>query len=110
MTVGWNPHGFGAVWWIGISLLGLVVGIVSGMFGVGGNFLLIPLLNIGFHVPLPIAVGTGLCQVIGSSTAALVRHTRLRQGESLVGRIMMGGALTGSYFGAATLSTLSRMG
>jgi uncharacterized protein len=105
----WYPQAYGLLWWGGIGLLGLAVGVVGGMFGVGGNFLLIPLLSLGFHVPLPIAVGTSLCQVIGASTASLVRHVRLRQGESIVGWIMMGGALIGSYLGASSLGVLWRM-
>lgn len=107
---GWSPAEFGVLWWTGIGVLGLVVGIVSGMFGVGGNFMLIPLLSIGFRVPLPIAVGTGLCQVIGSSTAALIRYSRLKQGETLIDWIMMGGAIVGANLGAVTLGYLSGVG
>jgi uncharacterized membrane protein YfcA len=79
------------------------------MFGVGGNFLLIPLLNLGFGVPLPVTVGTSLCQVIGAASGAFVRHSKLKQGESVVSWLMMGGALIGSYLGASALSDLSRM-
>lgn len=104
------PLEHSAAWWAGIGFLGLAVGVVGGMFGVGGNFFLIPLLNIAFEVPLPVAVGTGLCQVIGSATAALVRHSRLKQGETAVGWIMMGGAVFGSQIGANALGALMRAG
>ena len=60
-------------WWMGLALLGLGVGIIAGMFGVGGGFLLTPLLAVLFRVPLAVAVGTGMCQMIGVGVAALSR-------------------------------------
>ena len=97
-------------WWTGICLLGLVVGFVGGMFGVGGNFLLIPLLNIVFRVPLEIAVGTGLCQVIGTALAGLMRYRKLKQGEIKIDWIMLAGGLTGAAAGAHTVDALSKEG
>lgn len=98
------------LWWLGLGLLGLVVGLVGGMFGVGGGFLLIPLLNVVFRVPLDIAVGTGLCQVIGTAVAAYLRHRRLQQGEVKIDWIMLAGSLLGVTMGAHTLEALSTVG
>jgi uncharacterized membrane protein YfcA len=100
----------GPLWWTAISLLGLVVGFVGGMFGVGGNFLLIPLLHVVFGVPLEIAVGTSLCQIIGTGVAALRRHQRLRQGEIKIDWIMLAGGLVGAETGARLLSHLAALG
>jgi len=50
----------GWLWWSLIALLGLIVGLVAGMFGIGGGFLLIPMLNVLFAVPVDVSVGTGL--------------------------------------------------
>ena len=44
----------------GIVLLGVFVGFLTGLFGVGGGFLLTPALNIIFGIPYPIAVGSDL--------------------------------------------------
>lgn len=110
MTPRWSPAGFPFTWWMGIATLGFVVGIVSGMFGVGGTFLIIPALNIWFKVPLTITVGTSLCQVVGSACASLVRHSRLKQGELKIDWLMLGGGLTGAQVGALALSALSKMG
>ena len=52
-----------------IILLGAVIGFLSGLFGVGGGFLLTPMLSI-FGVPMHIAVGSSLCQMIGTGAAA----------------------------------------
>lgn len=98
------------LWWTGLGLSGLAVGIVGGMFGVGGNFLLIPLLNVGFGVPLDIAVGTGLCQIIGTGVAALRRHQRLKQGEIKVDWLMLAGSLLGARAGAQALQALQGVG
>lgn len=89
--------------------LGLAVGIVSGMFGVGGGFMLTPLLNLLLGVPYPVAVGSGLCQMIGAAASAFLRHRELGQGEPRVDWLMLGGSLMGVHAGADTLRFLSRI-
>jgi uncharacterized membrane protein YfcA len=64
-TVDGTPHAP-----LGFALLGLIVGYLSGLFGVGGGFMLTPLLNALFAIPFDIAVGSGLCQMIGASTTS----------------------------------------
>ncbi len=98
------------VWWIALAAAGLVVGIIGGMFGVGGNFLLIPVLNIVFGVPADVAVGTSLCQIIGTGVAALRRHRRLKQGEIKIDWIMLMGGILGAHAGASLLFELSNRG
>lgn len=100
----------GLIWWGGLAALGLGVGVVAGMFGIGGGFLLTPLLALLFRVPLPIAVGTGLCQMIGVAVAALIRHARLGQGEVKIDVIMMAGSLLGVGLGARTVTALAALG
>jgi uncharacterized membrane protein YfcA len=95
---------------LGLALLGVVVGLVAGMFGVGGGFLLTPLLTVIFGIPLPIAIGTGLCQMVGTATAAILRHRRLRQGELRFDFLMIAGAVVGAAAGAETVSALEKLG
>ncbi len=100
---------------MGVSLVtlgffGFVVGYVSGMFGVGGGFMLTPLLNLVLGVPYPIAVGSGLCQMVGTATSAYLRHANLNQGEPRVGWLMLGGSLCGVYVGADLLDYLASLG
>lgn len=99
-----------AVWLPGVALLGVVVGWVAGMFGVGGGFLLTPLLAVVFAVPLEVAVGTGLCQMIGTSVAALLRHRELGQGELRFDLLAVAGSLLGVDAGARALDLLSALG
>ena len=100
----------GWLWWSLIAALGLVVGLVAGMFGIGGGFLLIPLLNVIFGVPMDVAVGTGLCMTIGTGVAAFRRHQRLKQGEVKIDWVMLGGSLLGVGIGAQTVSYLNQKG
>ncbi len=93
-----------------LALLGVVVGLVAGMFGVGGGFLLTPLLSVVFGVPLPIAVGTGLCQMIGTALASLLRHRHLGQGELRFDGLMLGGAVVGAAAGTAVVAKLEQLG
>jgi len=94
----------------GLAALGMGVGVVAGMFGVGGGFLLTPLLSVVFGIPLPIAVGTGLCQMIGIAVVAWLRHRKLGQGEVRFDFLMFAGSLVGVAAGAAAVSALERAG
>jgi uncharacterized membrane protein YfcA len=100
----------GWLWWALIATLGLIVGLIAGMFGIGGGFILIPMLNVLFAVPADVAVGTGICMTIGTGIAAFRRHRRLKQGEVKIDWIMLAGALLGVGAGAHTVSYLSHRG
>jgi uncharacterized membrane protein YfcA len=95
---------------LGVAVLGVIVGYVAGMFGIGGGFLMTPLLVVLFGVPLPFAVGTGLCQMIGTALVSLLRHLRLRQGERRFDLLLLPGCLLGVTLGARTLSFLAQAG
>lgn len=100
----------GMLWWVSLAALGLVVGLIAGMFGVGGGFLLTPLLAVLFQVPLEIAVGTGMCQMIGVAVAAQIRYARLGEGESKLSLMMSLPALLGVGLGARAVAALSAVG
>lgn len=93
-----------------VALLGAAVGYVAGMFGVGGGFLLTPLLVVAFGVPLRVAVGTGLCQIVGTAVASSLRHRRNRQGEVRFDLLLLVGSVVGADAGARLLAALSRAG
>ncbi len=95
---------------IGVVVLGCVVGLVAGLFGIGGGFLLTPLLAVVFDVPMPIAVGTGLCLMVGTATSAVLRHRRLGQGEWRFDALMLGGAVVGVLLGSRVVAYLEGMG
>jgi uncharacterized membrane protein YfcA len=93
-----------------LALLGIAVGLAAGMFGVGGGFLLTPLLAVLFDIPMPIAVGTGLCQMVGTAVAALLRHRRIGQGEIRFDLVMVAGAIVGVAAGVRSVSELEQAG
>jgi uncharacterized membrane protein YfcA len=51
----------------GGSLIGFIVGILTGLFGAGGGFIITPALNIFLGLPMNLAVGTSACQVLGAA-------------------------------------------
>src|SRR5947209_10246124 len=87
--------------------VGLLVGYVAGMFGVGGGFLLTPMLMHGFGVPPPMAVGSALCQKCGTSIASFLKYRHLKRGEPRIDLVMMGGSLIGVDAGTRLLAYLS---
>lgn len=87
--------------------VGLFVGYVAGMFGVGGGFLLTPVLMYVFRVPPPMAVGSALCQKCGTSIASFLKYRRLKRGEPRIDLVMIGGSLMGVDAGTRLLAYLS---
>jgi uncharacterized protein len=98
------------LWWGGIAVLGVGVGFVAGLFGVGGGFLLNPLLALLFGVPMEVAVGTGLCQMLGTATAAGIRYRKLGVGEPKIALILAVPAALGAFLGKRAVDVLSATG
>ena len=98
------------VWIPGIVILGLVVGFLSGMFGVGGGFLLTPVLKVVFGIPYPVAVGSGLAQIFINSSLSTFRHWRNQKVDLKLGMILAAGALCGAEIGVRLLGSLGSGG
>jgi uncharacterized membrane protein YfcA len=94
----------------GLAGLGLLIGFIAGMFGIGGGFMLTPLLHIVFRIPMPIAVGSALCQKIGTSIGSFLKHRHYQHGEIRVDWYMVGGSLVGVDAGARALEYLAHAG
>ncbi len=95
---------------LAVIALGIVVGLVAGMFGVGGGFLLIPLLHVVLDLPLAIAIGTGLCQTIATSLGSFLRYRTMGHAESRFDILLLGGSIVGVLLGGLLLEKLSQMG
>jgi len=93
-----------------LAAVGLVVGYFAGMFGVGGGFLLTPVLIYVFGVPPPVAVGSALCQKCGTSISSFLKYRRLGRGEPRIDFVMLGGSLIGVDAGTRLLAYLSGLG
>jgi len=95
---------------IGFIGTGFIVGILSGLFGVGGGFLLVPLLNTVFGIPYNIAIGSSLLQMVGTSTASTLKHRCYGHLDfKLAGFILMG-SIVGVELGAKGLMCLKNLG
>jgi uncharacterized membrane protein YfcA len=92
-----------------IILLGFVVGVLSGMFGVGGGFLTTPLL-IFYGIPPPVAVASAATQITGASVSGVMVHMRRGGVDLKMGTVMIVGGLFGSLVGAAIFRLLQSTG
>jgi uncharacterized membrane protein YfcA len=95
---------------IAAALLGAGVGTVAGMFGVGGGFLLTPLLHVVFGVPIEVAAGTGLCLIVGTALGGYLRFRQLRYGEPRFDLLLLGGSIVGADAGVRALALLAGAG
>lgn len=82
----------------GILLLGGVTGVLSGMFGVGGGFLITPLL-IFIGVSPAVAVATSANQIIASSLSGFLAHMRRHNVDFRMGVVLLVGGVVGSTLG-----------
>lgn len=89
--------------------LGGIVGILSGMFGVGGGFLITPLL---FFVGIPpaVAVATSTNQIVASTFSALLAHLKRRTVDFRMGWVLLAGGLVGSGIGMFIFNYLKSLG
>jgi len=94
----------------GVVGLGFVVGALSGLFGVGGGFLITPMLNVLFGVPYNFAVGSGLLQMVGTSTAAFLSHKTHGNVDYRLALFLLAGSLIGAEIGARILNELKGLG
>ncbi|MDG1030495.1 MAG: sulfite exporter TauE/SafE family protein [Alphaproteobacteria bacterium] len=89
--------------------LGGGVGFLSGMFGVGGGFLMTPLL-IFLGVPPAIAVSTEANQIVASSVSGVIAHWRRGNVDFKMGGILLAGGIVGSSLGVLLFSILRDIG
>lgn len=89
--------------------MGAAVGFLSGMFGVGGGFLITPLL-IFYNIPPAIAVATGANQVIASSFSGALAHFKRGTLDIKLGTVLLAGGIVGSTLGAYVFALLRSLG
>jgi uncharacterized membrane protein YfcA len=89
--------------------LGGGVGLLSGVFGVGGGFLMTPLL-IMIGIPPAVAVATEANQIVASSFSGVLTHWRRRTVDFKMGAVMLAGGLVGSAIGVQIFVVLRQLG
>ena len=92
-----------------ILAMGGGIGFLSGLFGVGGGFLMTPLL-IFIGVPAPVAVGTEANQIVASSVSGVLAHWRRNNVDFKMGSILLVGGFFGSSAGVVLFKYLQLIG
>ena len=89
--------------------LGGLVGILSGMFGVGGGFLMTPLLFF-IGIPPAVAVATEANQIVASSFSGVLAHLRRKTVDFKMGSVLTIGGVAGAAVGVQVFALLTRLG
>lgn len=89
--------------------LGGLVGILSGMFGVGGGFLMTPLLFF-IGIPPAVAVATEANVIVASSFSGVLAHFRRKNVDIKMGTVLMLGGLVGAFLGVGLFNYLKALG
>ncbi|QLA12179.1 sulfite exporter TauE/SafE family protein [Desulfolutivibrio sulfodismutans] len=89
--------------------LGGAVGLLSGIFGVGGGFLMTPLL-IMMGIPPTVAAASDSNQIVGASTSGTLAHLRLGNVDVKMGVLLLVGGVLGGTVGVEIIKALRRMG
>lgn len=89
--------------------MGAGIGFLSGIFGVGGGFLMTPLL-IFMGVPAAVAVATQANQIVASSVSGALGHWRRKNVDIQMGLVLLAGGLVGSFFGSLIFAYMKSLG
>ncbi|MHA7871098.1 MAG: sulfite exporter TauE/SafE family protein [Hyphococcus sp.] len=92
-----------------VIMMGGAVGFLSGMFGVGGGFLMTPLL-IFYGIPPAVAVGTEASQIVASSVSGVLAHLKRKTVDFLMGGFLVLGGGAGSIVGILIFRYLRDIG
>jgi len=94
-----------------VAILGLggVVGLLSGIFGVGGGFLMTPLL-IMMGIPPTVAAASDSNQIVGASTSGTLAHFRIGNVDIKMGLILLVGGIAGGTVGVQIIKILRQLG
>lgn len=97
------------IFWPGLVIIGVGVGIIGGFFGMGGAWMVTPGLNIlGF--PMAFAIGTDIAHMAGKSLISTMRHGKFGNVDYRLGVIMIIGTVGGFELGAQMIMWLERLG
>jgi len=93
-----------------MSLFAFMVGIVSSMIGVGGGFLIVPILVLLYGISMHLAVGTSVVMIVFTALSSTFAYTRQRRIDYKLGLILTIGSIPGAAVGAYATSFISPKG
>lgn len=91
-------------------LIALLVGFLAGLFGVGGGFLMVPLVNMIFRVPMSVAAGTDILQITSTAASGALAHFKLGHVEMKLAVMLLCGSIPGGWFGVYLINGLKETG
>ncbi len=112
MSVPWHlylPIAGNSVNFLLVFGMGGIVGLLSGIFGVGGGFLMTPLL-IMIGIPPTVAAASDSNQIVGASTSGTIAHFRMGNVDIKMGLLLLVGGVGGGTVGVQIIKVLNRMG
>ena len=95
--------------WAMILSMGAAVGFLSGMFGVGGGFLMTPLL-VFYGIPPGVAVATQASHITAASLSGALAQWRRQGVDAKMGGVLLAGGILGSVFGVYLFRLLQELG
>lgn len=98
------------IWYPGLVALGLATGVMTGLLGIGGGFILTPALRVLFDIPYPLAIGSSLLQIMVTTALSSYGHWRRGNIDLKLGAVMGAGGLVGVEGGVRVLQTLTLAG
>jgi hypothetical protein len=96
--------GIGVSIWMVVTISG-AIGLLSGLLGIGGGFLLTPILMM-IGVPPTVAAASGINAIVATSSSGFAVHFRLRNVDIRMGSLLLFGGLAGSGVGVRCVRLL----
>jgi uncharacterized protein len=93
-----------------VIALGGVVGLLTGMVGVGGGFLTTPILMIFYGIPPSVAVASATTQITGTSISGVLAHRRRKGVDYQMGAVIIAGGILGAVAGGFLFRLLQQVG
>lgn len=93
-----------------VVFIGLLVGFLAGLFGVGGGFLMTPLLNMIIGIPMNVAVGSDLTQISATATSGAIAHRKMGNVEPKLALMILCGSVIGVQVGVHLVNILKEKG
>ncbi len=87
--------------------IGLLAGIIGGLFGVGGGVVIVPLLVLALGIAPKTAIGTSLAVIVPTAIMAAFRHNGLGNIDWKIAAIMAVGSVIGAFAGASLTAHIS---
>ena len=92
---------------ISLLLIGLLAGLVSSLFGIGGGAFLVPVFLLVLNLSLPIAIGTSLAVIVPTALTGAIKYYTLGNVDTRIFILVSTGAIVGAFLGTYLMEVIS---